>query len=168
MSEFQRGSTIRTAKSVYLQTYGCQMNEYDSGLVITILKEHHYERVYDPAMADIILLNTCAVRENAHQKVYGRLQSYNTLKQKNPNLLIGILGCMAQNLGNDLFAMGLPVDLVVGPDNYRSLPDLLGNTQNQSLSQGGMTVLCSHETYDDINTVVADGVSGSCRNNARM
>jgi len=157
MSEFSGGSNILPLKSVYLQTYGCQMNEYDSGLIFTILEDHHFKRVQDPDKADIILLNTCAVRENAHQKVFGRLQSFASLKHKKPDLLIGILGCMAQNLGEDLFAMGLHVDFIVGPDNYRSLPDLLRNIQNQSISQSEMTSLFTHETYDDINTAVTEG-----------
>ena len=97
---------------VYLEPYGCQMNEYDSELVRSILRENRFEVVAAPEDADVVLLNTCAIREHAHQKVYGRVRALGQLRRRNPDLRIGILGCMAQNLKDALLRQGSGVDLV--------------------------------------------------------
>lgn len=145
-----------TEKSVYIETYGCQMNEYDSGLVSKIL-EGSYGRAATPEEAELILLNTCAIREKAHEKVYARLASFRGLKQGNPDLVIGLLGCMAQNLGEDLFEMGLPLDFIAGPDSYRQLPDLVSTARTERVH----TRLSLEETYEEIQPQVMHGCLGS-------
>ncbi|HNN75548.1 MAG TPA: tRNA (N6-isopentenyl adenosine(37)-C2)-methylthiotransferase MiaB [Leptospiraceae bacterium] len=147
------------SRKVYLETYGCQMNEYDSGLVRKIL-EGSYSAVGEPEQADLILLNTCAIREKAHEKVYSRLESFHILKRKRPDLVIGVLGCMAQNLGEDLFSQGLPLDFIAGPDNYRNLPELIESSQSGS-SERMHTRLSQDETYGDIQPTVTNGVLAS-------
>lgn len=141
-------------KSVYIETYGCQMNEYDSGLVSKILEGHG--RAATPEEAGVILLNTCAIREKAHEKVYARLASFRGLKKENPGLVIGLLGCMAQNLGEDLFEMDLPLDFIAGPDSYRKLPELVS-----ARAERVQTRLSLDETYEDIRPQVIHGCLGA-------
>jgi len=139
-------------KNIYIETYGCQMNEYDSGLVKKILTDDGYEAVREPGDADVILLNTCAVREKAHERVYGRLEILSSFRKKRPGLVIGVLGCMAQNLGKGLIEKG-KVDLVLGPDNYRKLPDLLSELETSRIPVAH-TLLSREETYEEIEPEV--------------
>lgn len=162
-SDIQSGMIVESRnrnaldRNVYVETYGCQMNEYDSGIVRSLFRDRGYISVSQPEDAGVILLNTCAVREKAHERVYGRLQSLSYLKKRNPGLVIGILGCMAQNLGEDLFAMGLPVDLILGPDNYRNLPDLIERLRSEPGRSYQLTRISSTETYDDFEPEVVSG-----------
>lgn len=147
-------------KKVYIETYGCQMNEYDSGVVSNLLKNQSYQIVTDEKKSDIILLNTCAVRENAHAKIYSRLKHLKAMKKKNPNLLVGILGCMAQNLGENILNQDLDVDMVVGPDNYRNLDSLIAGRRKE-VKQFTLTQLSKTETYGDIYPEIITGISSS-------
>jgi tRNA-2-methylthio-N6-dimethylallyladenosine synthase len=143
---------------VYVETYGCQMNEYDSELVRAILRQSGFELVVAPESADVVLLNTCAIREHAHQKIYGRVRDLAALRRSNPDLLVGILGCMAQNLKDDLLRPGSGVALVAGPDSYKKLPALL--RQVAASGEPGQEVdLSEFETYSDVYPERVPGVN---------
>jgi tRNA-2-methylthio-N6-dimethylallyladenosine synthase len=143
--------------AVFIETYGCQMNEYDSELVRAILLEDGFREVADAAAADVVLLNTCAVRENAHNRIFGRLQMLEHL-YKDKELTIGVLGCMAQNLKLELLANDLHIDLIAGPDSYRSLPRLIREARDSG-KQASSIDLSEFETYDDIYPARKDGVN---------
>ncbi|MDR1974034.1 MAG: tRNA (N6-isopentenyl adenosine(37)-C2)-methylthiotransferase MiaB [Bacteroidales bacterium] len=134
-------------KLLFIETYGCQMNFADSEILISILKDNGYTSIDDYRNADLILVNTCSIREHAEQRVFNRLNEFISLKKRNPFLKIGIVGCMAERLKEQLLNK---VDLVVGPDAYRSLPRLLQE------GRGIDTVLSETETYDDIIPVRTD------------
>ena len=138
---------------VYLETYGCQMNVSDSEIVASILKENDFGLTHDLNGADVVLINTCAIRENAEQKVRRRLQEIRAHKRKyRPDLKIGVLGCMAERLRTQFLEEEKLVDLVVGPDAYRDLPNLLKTTF--STGQAAVNVqLSREETYADIAPV---------------
>ncbi|MEE9554341.1 MAG: tRNA (N6-isopentenyl adenosine(37)-C2)-methylthiotransferase MiaB [candidate division Zixibacteria bacterium] len=141
----------------YLETYGCQMNEYDSELVRSILQKENFIEVDKPDSADVVLLNTCSVRENAHNKVFGRLQRLQKMKDKRP-VVIGVLGCMAQNLKLDLLESSVHVDIMAGPDSYRRLPTLIRDARNGGGHASDID-LSEFETYDDIYPARKDGVN---------
>ena len=142
--------------SVYIETYGCQMNVADSELVMGILKNYGYEITSDADKANVVLLNTCSIRDNAEQRIYGRLGNFKTLKGQNPDLIVGVLGCMAERLRKDLIEEKKIVDLVVGPDEYRRLPELIDVAFN---GEKGIGVKLSRtETYDDIIPYREDGL----------
>ena len=148
-------STSLPARRVYLETYGCQMNVADSEVVGGILSTNGYALTRDIADADVVLVNTCAIRENAEQRIYGRLGLFSTYKRQNPGMLIGILGCMAERLRSNLLEDDL-VDLVVGPDEYRKLPGLMDRAFE---GEKGVAVRLSRvENYDDLMPVRTDGV----------
>jgi tRNA-2-methylthio-N6-dimethylallyladenosine synthase len=146
-------------KKYYIETYGCQMNVADSEVVASILAETGYEPVTDIKLADLILVNTCSIRENAEQRVWGRLDLFRSEKKKRPQVVVGVLGCMAERLKERLLESDKMVDLVVGPDAYRDLPLLL---ETASSGQSAVNVLLSREeTYADISPVrlESNGVS---------
>jgi len=112
-------------RRVYIETYGCQMNLNDSEVMAGILTRSGYRIVNSPDEADVILINTCAVREHAERRVFGRLSNLRAYKQRNPGLILGVCGCMAQHLGDRIIEKAPFVDLILGPDAYRSLPQAL-------------------------------------------
>ncbi len=142
--------------TVYIETYGCQMNVADTELVMGILKNKGYELTSEAKGADVVLLNTCSIRENAEQRIYGRLGNLKRLKNENPDMVIGILGCMAERLRQDLIEEKKMVDLVVGPDEYRRLPEYIDMAFG---GEKGIGVrLSKTETYDDIIPYREDGL----------
>jgi tRNA-2-methylthio-N6-dimethylallyladenosine synthase len=142
--------------NIYIETYGCQMNVADTELVLGILKNHGYEVTKEAKDADVVLLNTCSIRDNAEQRIYGRLGNFKTMKNSKPELVVGILGCMAERLRKDLIEEKKIVDLVVGPDEYRRLPEFLDTAFN---GEKGIGVKLSRtETYDDIIPYREDGL----------
>ncbi len=145
-------------KKLYIETYGCQMNVADTEVVFSILGKEGYVRTEEMAEADVILANTCSVRDNAEQRIWGRIEQFNFQRKTRPDVVVGILGCMAERLKDALLESG-KVDIVAGPDAYRSLPRLLA-----AASQGHPQIdvlLSREETYGDIAPVRVDknGVS---------
>ena len=161
--DIPRPSTVQATGSqqVYLETYGCQMNVSDSEIVASVLREEGFGLTQTVENADVILINTCAIRENAEQKVRRRLVEVRARKRMyKPDLKIGVLGCMAERLRKRLLEEEKLVDLVVGPDAYRDLPRMLGDTLDTG--QAAVNVqLSREETYADIQPVRYDtnGVS---------
>ncbi len=140
----------------YLETYGCQMNVADSEVVTSIMSAAGYVQTPILEKAEVIFVNTCAVRDNAEVRIYGRLGDFKHLKKANPGVIVGVLGCMAERLRKDLMESESFVDLVVGPDEYRSLPKLV---ESAAAGEKGIAVRLSRvENYDDIIPFRADGV----------
>jgi len=142
------------AKKLYLESYGCQMNFSDSEVVASILSDEGYQTTRNIDDADVILLNTCSIRDNAEQRVRNRLTEFKIKKERNPDLVVGILGCMAERLKKNLLEEEKLVDLVAGPDAYRDLPNLIVEV---GTGQKAVNVLLSRdETYADISPVRLD------------
>jgi tRNA-2-methylthio-N6-dimethylallyladenosine synthase len=145
------------SKRIYIETYGCQMNLADSEIVLGIMKKHGYSLTDDISKADVILVNTCSVREHAEQRVIGRLSSFLRYKKRKPDLVIGVLGCMAERLKKRLIEEENLADIVVGPDEYRKLPQLVSDA---FAGHKGIAVKLSKvETYDDITPLRTEGIS---------
>lgn len=138
-------------KKVYIESYGCQMNFSDSEIVASIMKENGYDTTSDLKKADVIFLNTCSIREKAEQTVRNRLNHFNGLKRNKPGMTIGILGCMAERLKEKLLEEEKIVDLVVGPDAYRDLPNLVATAEDGLKAIN--TFLSREETYGDISPI---------------
>lgn len=143
---------------VYIETFGCQMNEYDTELIRSLLKNRGFAFTDDGERADIVLMNTCAIRENAHNRVHGHLAEL-TERKRRAGLVIGVLGCMAQNLKKELLDTHPLIDVLVGPDGYRRLPDLLIEAIAHQ-TQGLAVDLSEYETYDTIIPDRRPGVAG--------
>lgn len=141
---------------VYIETYGCQMNVNDSEVILSILQKNGYALTENMDSADVILANTCSIRDNAEQRIWGRIEQFRLQKKRNPQVVIGIVGCMAERLKDKLLEK---VDLVAGPDAYRSLPALLRDIRPDSPQIN--VLLSREETYADISPVRLDrnGVS---------
>ncbi|MDD6787303.1 MAG: tRNA (N6-isopentenyl adenosine(37)-C2)-methylthiotransferase MiaB [Bacteroidales bacterium] len=133
-------------KKLFIETYGCQMNVADSEVVATIMKMADYDICNNLDEADAVFMNTCSIRDNAEQKIYGRLQYFKSLNNKGRKLIVGVLGCMAERVKEDLFKHG--ADLVAGPDSYLDLPNLISAAE-QGLEAVNVT-LSTTETYREI------------------
>ena len=142
------------SKKLYVESYGCAMNFSDSEVVASIMAKEGYTTTRDVEEADVVLINTCSIRDNAEMRVRRRLNDFKKRKQRQPELVVGILGCMAERLKKDLLEEEKLVDLVAGPDSYRDLPNLVGEVES---GQKAVNVLLSREeTYADISPVRLD------------
>ena len=146
------------SKTYHIHTYGCQMNVADSELVESILIDQGYSNSNDPSKADAIFINTCSIREHAEDKVHSQLGRYELIKKDRPDVIIGVLGCMAQSLKHDLLEKRSFVDIILGPDSYRRLPELLKRSEGhpQSLVD---TKLSRFEVYDDLFPSRNEGIN---------
>src|SRR3990167_10888086 len=117
-------------KKLYIKTNGCQMNEYDSSkMAEVLLNSHQFEKTDDPNLADLLLLNTCSIRDKAQEKVFSQLGQWRELKKKNPNIILGIGGCVASQEGADIIKRAPYVDIIFGPQTIHRLPELYQQTQ---------------------------------------
>lgn len=138
----------------HIETYGCQMNQNDSEVVVAVMQKSGFEYTASLDEADVVLVNTCAIRDNAEQRIWGRLAEFRGLKKRKPWLLVGIIGCMAERLKDRLIEQEKTVDIVVGPDGYRTLPDLV---RQAAAGVKAVNVLLSREeTYAEISPVRLD------------
>ena len=146
-------------RKLFIETYGCQMNAGDSEIVVSIMQEEGYRYTENIDEADIVLINTCSIRDNAEQRIWGRLSAMRQLKKHKPSLIVGIIGCMAERLKEQLIEKGTGVDIVAGPDTYRTLPQLVRTAEGGN--KGINVELSKEETYAEIAPVRLDrnGVS---------
>lgn len=151
MVESKNTPTVIGGKKLFLESYGCQMNFADSEIVASILMDKGYSTTDNFEEADVIFLNTCAIRENAELRVRNRLNDFKRVKKKNPAALVGVLGCMAERLKSQFLEQEKLVDMVVGPDAYRDLPNLIEEAET---GQKAINVILSkEETYADLTPV---------------
>jgi tRNA-2-methylthio-N6-dimethylallyladenosine synthase len=142
-----KSATNNETKKLFIETYGCQMNVADTEVVASIMQMDGYEITDTIEEADAVFVNTCSIRENAEQKIYGRLQYFQSLKRKKKSLIIGVLGCMAEHIKDDLITVH-KANLVVGPDSYMDLPNLVGAVER---GEKAINVeLSTQETYKDV------------------
>ncbi len=160
LPEARQGEVVESQSNegfrrLYIESYGCQMNFSDSEVVASILSSEGYSTTRDIEEADLVLLNTCSIRDKAEQTVRNRLKHFNNLKTANPSMTIGILGCMAERLKDKLLDEEKLVDLVVGPDAYRDLPNLLKEIDGGRKAVN--VILSKEETYGDLQPVRLGG-----------
>ena len=161
ISEHRQGETIKTVgnsdgKKMYIESYGCQMNFSDSEIVASILQKDGFSSTSNLEDADIVLVNTCSIREKAETTVRNRLKVYNAIKRKqNPKMMVGVLGCMAERLKEKFLEEEKIVDIVVGPDAYRDLPNLIDEVIDGRKAVN--VILSKEETYAEINPVRLGG-----------
>lgn len=146
--------------NIYIETYGCQMNFADSEIVASLLQKEGDQMVGEIEQADYVLINTCAIRDNAEQRIRKRLRELRAVQQRHPQLRIGILGCMAERLQSQLMVEEENVSFVVGPDSYRRLPEIMRKVREMGVKEAA-TELSSSETYADIEPVrlASNGIS---------
>ena len=160
MTNQENGADLKSAagneeKKLFIETYGCQMNVADSEVVASIMKMDGYTMTDKIEEADAVFVNTCSVRDNAEQKIYGRLQYFQSLKRKKKSLIVGVLGCMAERVKEELINVH-HADLVVGPDSYMDLPNLVGAVEH---GEKAINVeLSTQETYKDVMPLKLGGV----------
>lgn len=149
------GEPAEGGKKLYIESYGCQMNFSDSEIVASIMKDNGFNTTANLYESDVIMINTCAIRENAEQRVRNRLNEFKSIKKHKPGLVVGVMGCMAERLKEKFLEEEKLVDIVVGPDAYRSLPDLVYQVEDGNKA---INVLLSlEETYADISPVRLGG-----------
>ena len=144
---------VGVGRQLYVETYGCQMNVSDSEILVSIMQDEGYRYTENIAEADVILVNTCSIRDNAEQRIWGRLNEFRRYKKARKNLVVGVVGCMAERLREELLNDGV-VDIVAGPDAYRDMPRLVAMAV--AGSRGVNVELSQEETYGDIRPVRLD------------
>jgi len=138
-------------RKLFIETYGCQMNVGDSEIVVSIMQQHGYIYTDRAEEADVVLINTCSIRDNAEQRIWGRLSEMRRLRKQRPSLVVGVIGCMAERLKEQLIEGGHGVDVVAGPDAYRDLPKLV--REAEAGGKGVNVMLSQEETYAEIAPV---------------
>ena len=151
----ERPDRLSNTKKLFIESYGCQMNFSDSEIVASILAKEGYDTTTDLNQADLVLVNTCSIREKAEQTVRKRLETYNAVKKTNPSMKVGVLGCMAERLKSKFLEEEKIVDLVVGPDAYKDLPNLLDEVE--AGREAVNVILSKDETYGDVAPVRLGG-----------
>ena len=157
-ADFKSATELET-KKLFIETYGCQMNVADSEVIASIMQMAGYSPCESLDEADAVFLNTCSIRDNAEQKILNRLEFFHSLRKKHKHLIVGVLGCMAERVKNDLIE-NHHVDLVAGPDAYLTLPDLIGAVE---AGEKAINVeLSTTETYRDVipSRICGNHISG--------
>jgi len=154
------GAPVPVTRRAFIETYGCQMNIGDSELMAGALAARGYVTVDDPARADVIVINTCAIREHAETRVLGRIGQLQVHRRKQPDLVLAVTGCMAQRMGKNLLDRTSGVDIVAGPDSYRKLGDLVDEMRFEGVSRGQLLLaLDETEAYEGVDAIRREGVT---------